>query len=112
MLRRSDHFEVFWIASLQAFDEFDSEPCGQIRIFAIGFLAAAPTRIAKDVNVRAPEGQALVTRMLILTNELVMLGARLGRDYTGTLMHSLAVPPRRHPHSPPTTRHPTPPRPP
>src|SRR5437660_5425974 len=94
MLWRSDHFEIFRIVSLQAFDEFNSEPCCQIRIFTIGFLSAAPTRIAKDVDVRAPEGQALITRMLILTNELVMLGARLRRDYIGDLMHQIGVPRR------------------
>ena len=32
---------------------------GEERIFAVGFLAAAPARIAKDVDVGRPEIEAL-----------------------------------------------------
>src|SRR5262249_17503394 len=61
VLWRCYNFEVFRIPSLKPFDELHSHARRQIRIFAVGFLAAAPTRITKDVDVRAPEGQPLVS---------------------------------------------------
>ena len=39
--------------SLQTLDRRDAHLAGQIGVFAIGFLDAAPTRIACDVDDRA-----------------------------------------------------------
>ena len=54
---------------------------GQERIFAIGLLAAAPARIAEDVDVGRPEIQPLGDAMsLARAARHVELDPRLGAD--------------------------------
>src|SRR6185436_7828792 len=73
MFRRGYYFEVARVITLQSAYELNAKSCGEIRIFAVGFLAASPTWIAKDVDVRTPESQSLVTAVLVVTQKLVML---------------------------------------
>ncbi len=54
---------------------------------AIGFLSAAPARVAEDVDVRRPEGQPLVTAVRAFAEELVVLCAGLIADRRGHLPH-------------------------
>ena len=49
-------------------------------ILAVGLLAAAPARVAEDVDVGRPVGQAEVLPRLSLRSGLVVLGARLVGD--------------------------------
>ena len=58
MFGRGDHPVICGIVALQAGDERDAHAPGEERIFAIGFLAASPARIAKDVDVGRPEIEA------------------------------------------------------
>ena len=58
MFGGGDHLEVMRIVALHALDERHRHAAGEERIFAVGLLAAAPARIAKDVDVGRPEGQA------------------------------------------------------
>ena len=60
VLGGGDGAEVFGIVALDAFDEGCAEAGGEEGIFAVGFLAAAPARIAEDVDVGRPDGEAVV----------------------------------------------------
>ncbi len=92
MLRGGDHLVVLRIVSLQPFDESHGQPPGERRIFAVGFLAASPPGIAKNVDVGRPEGEAVVLRVVILAERLVILRARFGRDRVGDSKHQIGVP--------------------
>src|SRR5205085_6863875 len=70
---------------------------GEVRVLAVGLLAAAPARVAEDVDVRRPEGEALVARALAPPRELVVLGPRLVADRGRDVAHEGRVERRRHP---------------
>src|SRR6185437_16761152 len=53
-------FEVVRIGALQAGDERDAETRGEERVFAISLLAASPAWVAKDIDVRGPNGEAAI----------------------------------------------------
>src|SRR5262249_2443617 len=89
---RRDYFEITGIVPLQSLDEGDAEARGKIGIFAVGFLAAAPARVAKDVDIRAPEGKPFVTGVLAVSEEFVVFSASLGRDDVGDLVDEVFVP--------------------
>src|SRR6185369_5051039 len=94
VFRGGDNFKVAWIVTLQALHELNPKTPGKIRILAVSLLASCPARVAKDVEVWTPEGQALVASALVLAHKLVMLGARFGRDDVGHAMHQVGVPGR------------------
>ena len=54
------------------------EAGGQIRVFPIGLVPAAPARVAEDVDVRGPEGQPVVDIPVFACRDCVVLGAALG----------------------------------
>src|ERR1700756_5555913 len=56
---RGDDAVILGIVALHAGHKRDGQASAQERILAIGFLAASPARIAKDVDVRRPEIEAL-----------------------------------------------------
>src|SRR5205807_3115184 len=58
VLGSSDGLQVFGIVRLQSGDERDAHARRQIWIFAVSLLAASPPRVAKDIAVRPPYGQA------------------------------------------------------
>ena len=47
-----DRLEVLRMVALKPADELNRQPACEERIFAEGFLAASPTRVAEDVDVR------------------------------------------------------------
>ena len=96
VLRGRDHLQVAGVVSLQALHELDAHARGEVRILAVGFLAAPPSRVAEDVDVRRPEGQALIAAALAPADELVVLGARLVADRGGHLAHQRLVERRGH----------------
>ncbi len=57
MLGRGDGLEEIRIVPLQALDERDAQAAGEVGVFAVGLLAAAPARIAENVDVGRPEIQ-------------------------------------------------------
>ena len=59
MLAAGGDLQVFSV-SLEAFDEADAQTGGQIGILAVGFVTAAPPRIAENVDIRAPNRQPLI----------------------------------------------------
>src|SRR5262249_42452944 len=60
VLRCGNDFQVFGIVSLEIGDESNADAARKKRIFAVGFLAAAPARIAKNVDVGRSKREAVV----------------------------------------------------
>ena len=58
MLWRSDRLEVSRVITLQTLHKRYAEARRQEGIFTVRLLATAPARIAEDVDVRRPDGQA------------------------------------------------------
>src|ERR1019366_8531740 len=79
------------------FNEVDRQAPRQERIFAIGFHAAAPARVAHQVDVRRPEREALVDAPLAAPEELVVLGAGLVGDRRGHAEDEAGIPGRGQP---------------
>ncbi len=65
--------QVVQVSALHAADKGHAHLGGQERVFAVGLLAAAPARIAKDVDVRRPEGQPEKDAVVALPLRLVVL---------------------------------------
>ncbi len=65
---------------------------GEIGVLAEGFLAAAPAGIAEDIDVRRPEGEALVLAAATGREGGVVLGARFVGDRIGDATDEVAVP--------------------
>ena len=74
-----DDARVAGIVALHAGDEGDRHSAGEERIFT-WVLSPSPARIAENVDVGSPEGEAEESFMLIATNGLVVLGARFSGD--------------------------------
>ena len=51
----------------------------EVRIFSIGLLSAAPSRISEDIDVRSPEGQSVILLVQSLAYGIVILGTCLIR---------------------------------
>src|SRR5579864_9124777 len=60
MLRARHGLDVLRIVSLQPANECHGHLTSQERVLTIRFLAAAPPRVAKNINIRRPECQAFV----------------------------------------------------
>ncbi len=74
-----DGLQIFRIVALHAFDERDRQTAGEKRIFAIGFHAAPPARIAKEIDVGSPEGEALIDIVLSAADVFVVIATRMKR---------------------------------
>ena len=83
--------EVLFVVALQALDKAHAQARGEIGVLAVGLVAAAPARVAEDVDVRRPEGQPLVDVAVALAHALVVLGAALGGDDGADLLHKVCV---------------------
>jgi len=58
-LRGGESFQVLRVVALKAGDKTNTHLGGQERIFAVSFLAPALARVANDIDVRRPEGEAV-----------------------------------------------------
>ena len=87
VLGRGDDAVIMRIVALHAGDKGHAHARGQERIFAVGLLAAAPAGIAKDVDVRRPEIQALQRCRCAGAHGLHMLDAPFGADGDGHLVN-------------------------
>lgn len=85
-------FEVARVVALKAGDESDAKTSGEERIFAIGFLAASPTRIAEDVDVGGPEGETVVASSIVVEDGVVVFAASFGGDGVGDAVEEVGVP--------------------
>ena len=71
----------------------------QIGILAVGLLSPAPSRIAEDVHIRCPHGEAV--ELLILTtveHPVVVLCPELRAGHVEHLIQQVRVPRRSHSH--------------
>src|SRR5579859_4389610 len=65
---------------------------GEERIFAVGFLAAAPAWIAKDIDIGRPEIESLEEHVgAIFANGLGVLNAALSTDDFSHLVNSRRI---------------------
>ncbi len=80
MLRRRDDPEILRIIPLQSRYECHPHASGKKWILSVRFLAAAPARIAEDVDIRRPEVQPLHNVPPSCFHGLVMLGAGFRSD--------------------------------
>ena len=81
-----------------SFDELDADVAREERVFAVGFLAAAPARVAENVDVRRPERQARppLGVAVVLGGVVVELGAAFDADDGAFLVEQLRIPGGRH----------------
>jgi len=87
-----DGFEVARVVALEAGDEGYTEAAGEEGIFTVGFLAASPARIAKDVDVGRPEGEAVVAAGIVVGDGVVKFGAGFGGNGVGYAVEEVGVP--------------------
>src|SRR5262245_38378964 len=92
VLGSGNDLQVFGIVALQAGYESNADAAGEKRIFSVRFLAAAPARVAKDVDVGRPKGQAVVAAGIAVLDSVVVLGASFGGDDIGHAMNQIRVP--------------------
>ncbi len=97
MLHRGNRLEVFRVVALEAANERQRDAPGQKRVFAVRLLSAAPPGIAKEIDVRRPDGESLIAIVLIVPEMLVMFRARLVRDDRGHAENETVVPRGREP---------------
>src|SRR6267378_2470696 len=60
MFGRRDRFQIVRVVALQAGNEGHADAAGEVGIFTIGFLAASPARVAKNINIRRPKAEAVI----------------------------------------------------
>ena len=77
-------FEVLAVA-LEPPDEPDAKSGRQVRILAVCFMAAAPTRVSENVDIRAPYGQPLIDIPVTVAALAVVFCSRFFSDRTGDL---------------------------
>ena len=102
VLRRRHHLQVVRVGSLHPRHERHAHAGREIRILAVGLLAASPARVAEDVDVgrpvRQPGGAAGQRRQRVRPRwrrtrlRVVVLGAGLGGDRVGHLPQQRRVP--------------------
>ena len=56
--------EILVIVALHTEDGLKAQHRGQIRVLTVGLLAAAPPRVTEDVDIRTPEAQFRVARII------------------------------------------------
>ena len=92
VLGRRYQLKVMGIVALQSFDKFHAQTRGEKWIFAKGLHAATPPRIAKDIDVRRPEGEPREAAAIVVANGFVVLGATFDRDDCRDAMHERGIP--------------------
>ncbi len=98
VLRRRSHLQVARIVALDASHEGDAHPRDEIRVLAVGLLAAAPARVAEEVDVRAEHREPAEPLDLAFPGErLRVLRTRLVTDHGRDAQHQLGVERRRQP---------------
>ena len=85
--------EIARVIALQAAHEGRAHRAGEEGILAPRFLAAAPARVAEDIDIGRPEGEPLVVaRLAIAAQRGVILGAPLVADGGGDLLDQRRIP--------------------
>ncbi len=92
VLRSRNDVRQVGVVALHARDEGNTHPGCQVRIFAVGFLAPAPSRVAEDVDVGRPgiEAGSYVAEVSGLAAQ-GMKGANLDADRRGDIMNHWCI---------------------
>ena len=90
VLGAGSQLQVFTVA-LQALDERHAQTTGEVGIFAVGFMAAAPAGITEDVDVGGPVGQALIDVPVAVGGVGIVLGAAFVGDDLGNFVQRFIV---------------------
>src|ERR1700691_5430107 len=80
------------MVTLQSPDHRQAKLTHQIGVLAECLLAAAPPRVAENIDVRRPEREALVLAAMPRGDRGMVLGPRLVCDYIRHPVHKRAVP--------------------
>src|SRR5947207_5472215 len=94
VLHGRDSLEIPGIVALEPADERHGEPPGEVGVFAVGLLAASPPRVAEQVDVGRPDGEALIPLVLAPAHVVLMFRAKLVGDDGGHAEHEARVPRR------------------
>src|SRR5215212_5664182 len=92
MLRRRNGLQIPGIIALHAFDKGNAEAGREKRILAIRFLAASPTRIAKNVDVGGPKSKTVKTFTLIVCDRVVILSPCFIGNSAGHSVYQFLIP--------------------
>src|SRR5450631_4122355 len=84
--------EILGIVALQALHEFHAHATSEVGIFAISLLSTSPAWVAKNVDVRRPDGESEENAVNIVAHCLVVLGARFSRNHRGYLVLKTQIP--------------------
>ena len=90
MLRACRGLKVFAI-SLKPPDKSDPQRSSQVGILTVGFLPSPPSGIAEDVDIRRPEGKALVDIPVAECTVSIVFRASLCRDHITDLPQQLFI---------------------
>src|SRR6266567_8312677 len=66
-----NRLRMIGIIALYTVNKGDTHAAGQERIFSVRLLTAAPTWVAKDIDVRRPEGESVEDAMVALALSLI-----------------------------------------
>src|SRR5665213_2081967 len=91
MFRAGDPLDIFGIVSLKTANKSDAKLRREERVFAVGFLPAAPARVADNVEVGGVEVEADV-----LARVAIVFGAAFRGDDISFLVNQRHVPGGRH----------------
>src|SRR5580765_2414152 len=96
VFRRGDDTRMQGIGPLQTVDEVQAKLTGEERIFAVSLLAAAPPRVAEDIDVRRPNCESEINTVDVVPDGFVVLRARFGGDDLTHGLQQRGIPRCRH----------------
>jgi hypothetical protein len=82
--------------ALEAVNNGTAHHCGQIWIFSVCLLAASPTWVTEDVDVRSPDGKTMITAHAFFITSDAELDSLLGRSDVEHLFEKFIIPASRH----------------
>ena len=82
--------------ALEAVHNGASHHCGQIWILSICLLAASPTWVTENVDVRSPDGKTMIAANAFFITSDAELDSLLGRGDVEHLFEKFIIPARRH----------------
>ena len=89
-----DCLRMFGVGALHSGDESRPELACEKRVFAVGLLAASPSWIAEDVDIRRPVGDPVENATIAFTPCLIELRASLIGDHVAHLAQDFRIPRR------------------
>ncbi len=94
VLRRRHALVIERIVALDAMNEADGHVAGQVRVLAIGFLTAAPARIAEDVDIGRPVVDTVIAvgAGRVARDGGIIIGAAFGGDGVADCAHQGLIP--------------------